>query len=154
MLTYLKFLLKSTNHHGVHSPFVFDYLTKCLYKSPRNSRDRLNNVVAKSIPYFNCETAWIEDNSLKGLFPQLTYGQYPLDILILQNFNLNTLLELHIKNRIHNKTLIIVQHLEKHQKEWQKAVTHTKITVSMDCFVLGILFIRKEQAKEHFTIRL
>jgi predicted O-methyltransferase YrrM len=29
--SYLTFLLKSTNQHGVHSPFVFDLVTKCFY---------------------------------------------------------------------------------------------------------------------------
>lgn len=28
---YLKFLIKSSNEHGVHSPFVFDLITKCFY---------------------------------------------------------------------------------------------------------------------------
>jgi len=28
---YIKFLLKSTNQHGVHSPFVFDLITNCFY---------------------------------------------------------------------------------------------------------------------------
>ncbi len=29
--SYLKFLWKSKNEHGVHSPFVFDLVTKCFY---------------------------------------------------------------------------------------------------------------------------
>ena len=29
--SYLKFLLKSTNEHGVHSPFVYNFITDCLY---------------------------------------------------------------------------------------------------------------------------
>ena len=29
--SYLKFLNKSKNEHGVHSPFVFDLITKCFY---------------------------------------------------------------------------------------------------------------------------
>jgi predicted O-methyltransferase YrrM len=29
--SYLKFILNSTNQHGVHSPFVFDLVTKCFY---------------------------------------------------------------------------------------------------------------------------
>ncbi|HEX9979329.1 MAG TPA: class I SAM-dependent methyltransferase [Flavobacterium sp.] len=29
--SYLNFLWKSSNEHGVHSPFVFDFVTKCLY---------------------------------------------------------------------------------------------------------------------------
>lgn len=31
--SYLKFLWKSKNEHGVHSPFVFDLVTKCFYDS-------------------------------------------------------------------------------------------------------------------------
>lgn len=29
--SYFKFLLKSKNEHGIHSPFVFDLVTKCFY---------------------------------------------------------------------------------------------------------------------------
>ena len=30
-ISYLKFLFTSTNQHGVHSPFVYNFVTKCLY---------------------------------------------------------------------------------------------------------------------------
>lgn len=32
-IQYIKFLLKSTNQHGVHSPFVFNLVTKCFYNA-------------------------------------------------------------------------------------------------------------------------
>ena len=30
-ISYLKFLWRSTNQHGIHSPFVYDLVTKCFY---------------------------------------------------------------------------------------------------------------------------
>ena len=35
--TYLKFLFHSKNEHGVHSPFVFDLVTKCFYDNTKYS---------------------------------------------------------------------------------------------------------------------
>ncbi|MEP3836614.1 MAG: class I SAM-dependent methyltransferase [Algibacter sp.] len=38
VIQYIKFLLKSTNQHGVHSPFVYNLVTTCFYdKSKHNS---------------------------------------------------------------------------------------------------------------------
>lgn len=31
IIQYIKFLIKSTNQHGVHSPFVYNLVTKCFY---------------------------------------------------------------------------------------------------------------------------
>jgi hypothetical protein len=154
MLHYLKFLLKSTNQHGVHSPFIFDYLTKCLYKKPHLSKNKLEDVVLKSVTYFNCQAARIDDQNLKSKLPSLEYDRLPKDVVVFKVLDLHELLKLLVENQIHNGSLIIVQDVRKHLREWKKAVAHPKITVSMDCFTLGILFIRKEQVKEHFTIRL
>lgn len=38
--TFVQYLLKSTNHHGVHSPFVYAFVTQCLYA--KTSQDILN----------------------------------------------------------------------------------------------------------------
>ena len=37
---------------------------------------------------------------------------------------------------------------------WEEIKQHEKVTVSIDTFFWGIIFFRKEQAKEHFTIRV
>lgn len=37
ILQYIKFLLRSSNEHGVHSPFVFELVTKCFYDKKRYS---------------------------------------------------------------------------------------------------------------------
>lgn len=35
IIQYIKFFLKSTNQHGVHSPFVYNLVTKCFYDNTR-----------------------------------------------------------------------------------------------------------------------
>lgn len=43
LIEYIKFLLKSSNQHGVHSPFVYDLVTKCFYdKSSYPDYGRIN----------------------------------------------------------------------------------------------------------------
>jgi len=42
--SYLRFLLKSTNHHGIHSPFVYALVTDCFYDKKSNDwYPRINN---------------------------------------------------------------------------------------------------------------
>ncbi len=36
LIAYLKFLLKSNNQHGVHSPFVYNLVTKCFYDTSKH----------------------------------------------------------------------------------------------------------------------
>ena len=35
--TYIKFLLSSTNQHGVHSPFVYDLVSRCFYDKTQHT---------------------------------------------------------------------------------------------------------------------
>ncbi|SDZ72870.1 O-methyltransferase [Bizionia paragorgiae] len=37
ILAYFKFLTKASNQHGVHSPFVYNFITKCVYDNTRYS---------------------------------------------------------------------------------------------------------------------
>ncbi|MDG5492267.1 class I SAM-dependent methyltransferase [Psychroserpens sp. SPM9] len=36
IIEYIKFLVSSTNQHGVHSPFVYDLVTKCFYDNTKH----------------------------------------------------------------------------------------------------------------------
>lgn len=82
-MNYFHFLLKSTNHHGVHSPFIYNFVTKCLYKKLKNKdfnfilkekNFKLNQkkltFLFKLIKYFNIENFIVlnEDKNLDFSF--------------------------------------------------------------------------------------
>ncbi|HBD25760.1 O-methyltransferase [Flavobacterium sp.] len=47
--SYLKFLFHSTNEHGVHSPFVFDLVTKCFYDNTKHPEYEVLKSYRKSL---------------------------------------------------------------------------------------------------------
>ena len=57
---------------------------------------------------------------------------------------------------VHNQTVIFVEDIHKNEdseKAWEQLKNDDNINVSIDLFYCGLLFFRKEQAKEHFKIR-
>lgn len=159
-IKYLSFLVKSTNQHGVHSPFVYNLLTKCLYKRPRRHYNRTKNLVLKSIPYFNIKhVLWHGHAEFKkeiaACYPHVIFGSPPYDLVLVEELpqiNFDFLME---KGEIHNDTVFVITNLFKtNKRDWKQLINTKDITVSIDAFWCGILFIRKEQEKEHFTIRI
>ncbi len=49
IIAYFNFLLKSTNEHGVHSPFVYDLITKCFYNKKKLPVYKLLNTYRKEL---------------------------------------------------------------------------------------------------------
>ncbi len=47
--SYIKFLFKSTNAHGIHSPFVYDLVTKCFYDKKQYSEYSILQNVRKTL---------------------------------------------------------------------------------------------------------
>lgn len=161
-ISYFKFLLKSTNQHGIHSPFVFAYLTKCLYLKPNKSQDKTTDVLLKSIPYFNANSIIIRGNDdlkkqIDKDFLKSKEQQTPIDILYFEsplNQDSKTVFS-HFK--LHNDSLILfrgIYHSLEAFAAWNDFVKSPNVTVSIDLFYCGLLFIRKEQVKQHFTIRI
>ncbi len=56
----------------------------------------------------------------------------------------------------HNKTVFVFDDIhwsEEMQQAWEEIKKHPQVTVTIDLFFIGIVFIRPEQSKEHFVIR-
>jgi hypothetical protein len=160
LFSYFKFLLKSSNQHGVHSPFVYNFVTKGLYKKVDSSTKlegfNLDNslskkeikILKKIIKYFkptsitaNLKTESITLNKSNNL-------------LFFNDLNKNEINKLSI-NYPNSIVVIKALHQNKSSLENWKHITHLEeATVTIDLFYFGLIFFRKEQAKEHFNIRV
>ncbi|WP_299064773.1 class I SAM-dependent methyltransferase [uncultured Polaribacter sp.] len=251
---YLNFKLKSSNEHGVHSPFVYNLVTKCFYKktniilweSFKKRKQQLldNKTIIKVTDFGNgskifktnnrqvskiAKIAGISSRKAKLLIRLVSYFKtnnileigtsLGLSTLAIKTANKNakiTTLEgcletskvakdLFNKNNFKNIDLITGNFKEtlpksiinkqfdfiyfdgNHNKKatlnyfetclptinnnavwvfddiywshemkeaWLEIKKHPKVTVTVDVFYWGIVFFRKEQAKEHFKIRV
>ncbi len=249
---YIKYLSRSTNQHGVHSPFVFDLVTQCFYdkkKYPQyatltkhrkallknkdtievvdfgagsrvfKGNNRLVSKIAKNagiapkrqrllfrlVQYFNSKEV-LELGTSVGLGTiALALGNNNANIQTVEGcpntskvaqsyfdrFN-TTNIQLHTQtfpsffespttsfdlvyidgnhskestlsyfhallNHVHNDTVLIFDDIywsPDMTSAWNEIILHEKVTVSIDTFQWGLVFFRKEQSKQHFTIRL
>jgi len=264
ILSYLKFLWNSKNQHGIHSPFVFDLVTKCFYDKKKYSeyeilksyrKSLLNNHTTIEVTDFGAGSRVFKSNRRKvsdiaknaGISPKratllfriVRYFQPESILEIGTSLGLataalylgntsrsrgtkiitlegcpNTLnqCQLQFQSQFQNSTYNIENidfintefssYLEtvtgncdwklilfdgNHSKKatleyfdlllptisnesvwifddihwstdmeeaWELIKNHPKVTVTIDTFQWGIVFFRKEQAKEHFTIRV
>ena len=59
--------------------------------------------------------------------------------------------------KVHNDSIIIFDDIywsKDMTAAWQQIIANDKVTVSIDTFQWGLVFFRKEQAKQHFVIRV
>lgn len=253
ILAYIRFLLKSTNQHGVHSPFIYKLITECFYDTSKHTSYTalkqyksllLANKTVISVTDLGAKSQVMPTNKRRvshiAKNAGTTYKRVKLLYRLTHYFQFNTVLEIgtslgiatqalslgNSKSKIitiegcPNTSKIASKQLSKfgvnnvelvtgnfnaelkslqhntydfiffdgnHQKEatltyfntllktahndsvfifddiyWSKGMTqaweiikqHPKVTVTINTFFWGIVFFRKEQKKEHFTIRL
>jgi hypothetical protein len=61
------------------------------------------------------------------------------------------------ENQIHNDSMLMIKGIynsKKAVKNWSQIKKMEQVRVTVDLFHCGIVFFRKEQAKEHFKIRI
>lgn len=162
LLKHLKFLFTSTNQHGVHSPFVFEYLTKCLYKKKIYPKSKAIDILLKSISYFECDNLQIVgDGNAKELiqekFENIKFDQHPNDLIFFEEVNPDFLSRLLSEEKIHNDSMVLINDIHRNKNAidlWNDIIKNKNATVTIDFFYCGAIFFRQEQVKEHFKIRI
>lgn len=249
--SYVQFLLKSTNKHGVHSPFVYKLITKGfkskipadvsqIFKQYRKSLLQSKTTISVTdfgsgsrifksntrkvseiarfagTPYFKqtflykladylnfkntlelgtslgmgtIALAKAENNkvvSIEGCPETAKTAQKQLNEFKIKNIQIenglfeevipkiskkwdavfidgshsqkNTLMYFELLlPYLHNDSVLIFDDIYWSQEmtlAWKELVAHQEVTVSIDVFHFGLLFFRKEQLKESFTIRM
>ncbi len=156
--SYLHFLWESTNQHGVHSPFVFSLITKCLYSTDQFKvtdllpfHTKKHKTIHRLLHYFNESNPEIVGFQQESKVTSIKVKYIDLDICIQNNIQIETLLD-----NSNNDTCFIFDHIHTNRFNeclWKSLAQHPAFTVTMDTYALGIAFIRTEQKKEHFVIR-
>ncbi|HLS11106.1 MAG TPA: hypothetical protein VK050_02995 [Flavobacteriaceae bacterium] len=162
-LRYLRFLSKSTNQHGVHSPFVYSYLTEGIYNTKRSYKgyQKKRRLLQATIDYFQVKNILgtpefqIDPNKEKAnQFGKEAYIKLHY-IKAIETFTKEELREL-IKS-IDENTILYIDSPNKSKiaiENWKALIKDKRLHVTIDFFIAGILFTRKEQRKEHFTLRV
>ena len=183
LLSYLTFWWYSKNEHGVHSPFVFDLVTKCFYDTNTKNnypifkkKDSKTQFLLRLGLYFKYKQSYI-DASIKTNFEVALRSQSVVkkfntieDLIYLSkltpqspciicvNMNtINTHVLLNFFKECHRDSIILIPSIRKNKinyKSWNQLNSSSKVSVSIDTYYWGLLFFRTEQLKEHFTIRL
>ncbi|WP_224489447.1 hypothetical protein [Robertkochia flava] len=163
LLEYLKYISRSTNAHGVHSPFVYDLVTRGLYlKEEKQEHPVIGHIPQiKTLPEKYVKAI---NNTLHHFFgsrkPQLILlpcsDHQPIEnpgMVFVNGLDPHRTAVDELLKYLDNDTLLMVVKAGS-DPFWEALSKSHELHLTIDCFRVGFAFKRKEQAKENFTIRL
>lgn len=168
MIDYIRFLLKSRNEHGIHSPFLFSLITKGLYsRNPLWDNRRKKDVfIERVISYFQPNLI-MSSSSKEKTYTFLAHPDYliwdsenceKVDVFFIDETSLlddETLISCF--SQMKNNAFVLVDKRVRAKSTkilWEKIVENHTVTVSVDFYFFGLAFVRKEQLKQHFLVRI
>ncbi|MHC5309380.1 hypothetical protein ACYSNM_04790 [Myroides sp. LJL116] len=162
--SYIKFLYKSGNQHGLHSPFVYGLLTKGLYhKEPKYKGKKKKKVfVNRILSYLKVQTLCVlttEHINVKGV-DQIQSQLTPLKrydaILIQRPSSIESITVKALLQAMHNDSVVILDKTKgsKSNDLWYRIKKDPGFTATIDFYYFGLAFKRTEQLKQHFILRM
>lgn len=167
MRNYLLFCLKATNQHGVHSPFIFSFVTRCLYNKhlvaptdfPQTTSltAKQYTLLLKSIRYFQPKHVFTDEPLLQEAITastnlNTTLQQTSYDYLFI---NGNYASYEPFLGNMHNDSVLVINGLQQKNRYalWQQLTQNPQVTAFVDVYTQGFVFIRREQPQQGFMIR-
>ncbi|WP_297692967.1 hypothetical protein [uncultured Eudoraea sp.] len=162
-LQYLKFWFEATNEHGIHSPFIYRFVTKGLYSKHKYSKSKSLNIFFKCIKYFKpISVGFDQENELlrnktRDQFPSLSFKE-PFDMMYYESVVADSQIKA-MKDYAKQQPngIIYLNSIKKNKVStefWNKLLLEDFVKVSIDMYFGGLIFFHKTQAKEHFKIRI
>ena len=159
MFSYLQFLVKSTNQHGVHSPFVYNYITKGLYNAKKDLQvsNKTNQWLLHSIQYFQPNTVYISDNALldgiKDVSVEKTVDLSNADLILERYAPKNHTRILQTIKKMSNSQLLLIASYTYSKCFFDELRNNPEITLVVDFYYGCLISKRTEQPKQNFFIR-
>jgi hypothetical protein len=168
--SYLQFLWQSNNQHGVHSPFVYQLITKCFYNYKITYPEWGNK--KKDLTLKEMQFLWRFFQYIKPC--EIIDLSCNKDLENLRNLEINKTVDKKITffgneleavlTALKTKTFLMknddiwivngMYHNKKNAKIWKSLKLNSSITITVDVYFFGLIFFRKEQAKQNFKIRI
>jgi hypothetical protein len=180
---FIKYKWKAKGKHGIHSPFIFSLVEKGIqseltdsnFQSQNSKNLHFEQFVFKLLRYFKTQNIFIDEKkeltdwetffrkNFSSLKIQLNLKELnkssknsSFDIIFISNSN--QLLEklLTLKPYSKNETVFLIEGIRSNKysfEDWRKLCEMKTFHVSIDFFQSGLLILRSQQEKEHFTLK-